>query len=176
MSEQSVEHLKQLVRDVPDFPIEGILFKDITTLLKDAAALAEVTGALVEQWRGEGVEIIAGIESRGFIFGAALAVELGAGFVPIRKPGKLPAETIHREYDLEYGSNRLELHRDAIQPGQRVLLIDDLLATGGTARASIELIEALGGEVVGTTFVIELSFLPGREVLDGYPVFSLLVY
>ncbi len=171
-----MEHLKELIRDVPDFPVKGILFKDITTLLKDAAALAEVTDALVARYQDEEVNIVAGIESRGFIFGTALAVELGAGFVPVRKPGKLPAATIYREYALEYGSNRLELHRDAILPEQRVLLIDDLLATGGTAKASIELIEELGGEMVGAAFVIELTFLEGRETLEGYEVFSLLKY
>lgn len=126
-----MEHLKELIRGVPNFPIEGILFYDITTLLKKPEGLAAVVQALIERYRDEKVDLVAGIESRGFMFGTPLALELGAGFVPIRKPGKLPAETIYREYSLEYGSNRLEIHRDAIQPGQRVLVIDDLLATGG---------------------------------------------
>jgi adenine phosphoribosyltransferase len=171
-----MEHLKALVRDVPDFPIEGVLFKDITTLLKEPQALSEILRALVEQHQDHSIDLVAGIESRGFMFGVPLAVELGAGFVPVRKPGKLPAETIYKEYELEYGSNRLEMHRDAIQPGQRVLLIDDLLATGGTARASTHLIETLGGEVVAASFVIELTFLKGRQALEGYEVYSLLRY
>jgi adenine phosphoribosyltransferase len=158
-----MEDLKAWIRSVPDFPIPGILFYDITTLLKRPEGLAAVIEALIEQYRDEQVDIVAGIESRGFMFGTPLALELNAGFVPIRKPGKLPAETIHREYELEYGNNRLEIHRDAIQPGQRVLVIDDLLATGGTAKASIELIEELGGTVVGAT-------------LKGCEVFSLLTY
>lgn len=171
-----MEHLKALIRDVPDFPIEGILFKDITTLLKNPQALAEVVGSLASHYQGQPVDIVAGIESRGFMFGVPLAVALHAGFVPIRKPGKLPAETIHREYALEYGSNRLEIHRDAIQPGQRVLLVDDLLATGGTAQASVGLIEALGGTVAGVAFVVELTFLPGRAALHPHEVFALLQY
>jgi adenine phosphoribosyltransferase len=171
-----MEHLKRLIRDVPDFPTKGILFKDITTLLKNHDALAEVISRLAERYEDEDIDIVAGIESRGFIFGTPLAVELGAGFVPIRKPGKLPSKFIYREYTLEYGTNRLEMHEDAIEPGQRVLLIDDLLATGGTANASLELIEALGGEVVGAAFVIELTFLEGREAMQGRDVFTLLKY
>jgi adenine phosphoribosyltransferase len=171
-----MDDLKVWIRSVPDFPIPGILFYDITTLLKRPEGLAAVIEALIEQYRDEQVDIVAGIESRGFMFGTPLALELNAGFVPIRKPGKLPAETIHREYELEYGNNRLEIHRDAIQPGQRVLVIDDLLATGGTAKASIELIEELGGTVVGAAFVVELAFLNGRETLKGCEVFSLLTY
>lgn len=171
-----MEDLKALIRDVPDFPIEGILFKDITTLLKDAEGLAQTINALVERYQHESIDIVAGIESRGFIFGVPLALALNVGFVPIRKPGKLPAATIHREYALEYGTNRLEVHQDAIQAGQRVLLIDDLLATGGTAKASAELIEELGGDLVSIAFVIELAFLNGRDVLAGYDVFSLLTY
>lgn len=171
-----MEHLKEMIRGVPDFPIPGILFYDITTLLKVPEGLAAVVEALIEQYRDEQVDVVAGIESRGFMFGTPLALELGAGFVPIRKPGKLPAETIFREYELEYGNNRLEIHRDAIQPGQRVLVIDDLLATGGTARASVELVEELGGVVIGVAFVVELAFLGGRETLKGYDVFALLSY
>ena len=168
--------LKVLIRDVPDFPIPGILFKDITTLLKDPNGLARVQALFVEQYEEQQIDVVVGIESRGFIFGTPLALALNAGFVPVRKPGKLPAETIYREYSLEYGTNRLELHQDAIEPGQRVLLIDDLLATGGTAKASVELIEELGGEVVGIGFVIELSFLNGRDVLGDYNVSSLITY
>ena len=171
-----MEHLKSLIRAVPDFPMEGILFRDVTPLLGDAAALREVTAHLADRYRGAGIDAVAGIESRGFIFGAPVAIELGVGFVPIRKLGKLPAEKIHREYALEYGTNTLEMHVDAVQPGQRVLLIDDLLATGGTARASAALIEAVGGEVAAVAFVIELSFLPGRETMEGYDVYSILQY
>lgn len=171
-----MSNLKALIRDVPDFPIPGILFKDITTLLKDPNGLAAVQAELVEVYKDQQIDVVVGIESRGFIFGTPLALALKAGFVPVRKPGKLPAETIHREYSLEYGTNRLELHKDAIQPGQRVLLVDDLLATAGTANASVELIEELGGEVVGIAFVIELSFLNGRDVLSDYNVTSLITY
>ena len=168
--------LKALIRDVADFPIPGILFKDITTLLKDPKGLAAVQAAFVEQYQDQQIDVVVGVESRGFIFGTPLALALNTGFVPVRKPGKLPVETIYREYSLEYGSNRLEIHKDAIEPGQRVLLVDDLLATGGTVKASVELIEELGGEVVGIAFVIELSFLNGREALGDYNVFSLVTY
>ena len=171
-----MEHLKSLVRAVPDFPMEGILFRDVTPLLGDARGLREVTAHLADRYRDAGIDAVAGIESRGFIFGAPVAIELGVGFVPIRKLGKLPAEKIHREYALEYGTNTLEMHVDAVRPGQRVLLIDDLLATGGTARASAALIEAVGGEVVSVAFVIELTFLPGREALADYDVYSILSY
>ncbi|HBY95817.1 MAG: adenine phosphoribosyltransferase [Ardenticatenaceae bacterium] len=171
-----MDHLKSIIRSVPDFPVQGILFRDITTLLKDADAFGEVIDRLAEMFEETEVDLVAGVESRGFIFGAPLAYELGAGFVPIRKPGRLPAEKIHREYALEYGTNRLEIHVDAIEPGQRVLIIDDLLATGGTARASAELVEALGGQVVGAAFVIELGFLNGREALAAYPVVSLIEF
>ncbi len=173
------EHTKlpeALIRDVPDFPIPGIVFKDITTLLKDHAGLKAVNDLLGERYRDQQIDVVAAIESRGFMFGTPLALELGAGFVPIRKAGKLPADTIHREYALEYGTARLELHRDAVRPGQRVLVIDDVLATGGTAKAGVELIEELGGEVVEVAFVIELAFLPGRKTLAGYDVFSLIRY
>jgi adenine phosphoribosyltransferase len=170
------EELTALVRDVPDFPVEGVLFKDITPLLRDPHGLRRVVDALAEQFRDEKIDLVAGIESRGFMFGAPLAIVLQAGFIPVRKPGKLPAEKIYREYTLEYGVNRLELHTDAVEPGQRVLLIDDVLATGGTARASVELIEALGGEIAAVAFVIELAFLNGRSMLAEYDVFSLLTY
>jgi len=166
--------LASLIRDVPDFPVPGILFKDITTLLRNAAALREVVTRLAEQYADAQVDIVAAIESRGFIFGAPLAVQLGAGFVPVRKPGKLPAQAISESYTLEYGTNTLEMHVDAIQPGQRVLVVDDLLATGGSARAAVNLVERLGGKVVGLAFVVELDFLNGRQKLTGYPVHSLV--
>jgi len=168
--------LASLIRDVPDFPVPGILFKDITTLLRNAAALREVVTRLAEQYADAQVDIVAAIESRGFIFGAPLAVQLGAGFVPVRKPGKLPAQAISESYTLEYGTNTLEMHVDAIQPGQRVLVVDDLLATGGSARAAVNLVERLGGKVVGLAFVVELDFLNGRQKLTGYPVHSLVHY
>ena len=171
-----MEHLKPLIRAVPDFPVEGILFRDVTPLLGDANALREVVAHFADRYRGAGIDVVAGIESRGFIFGAPLALELGVGFVPIRKLGKLPAEKIHREYALEYGTAALEVHVDAVRPGERVLLIDDLLATGGTARASIHLIETLGGVLHEAAFLIELGFLDGRRALDGYDVYSMLQY
>ncbi|HYN87497.1 MAG TPA: adenine phosphoribosyltransferase [Ardenticatenaceae bacterium] len=171
-----MDHLKAMIRTVPDFPVEGILFRDITTLIKDARAFAEVIDRLAGMLEDTAVDLIAGIESRGFIFGAPLAYQLGAGFVPIRKEGRLPAETVVREYALEYGTNRLELHADAVKPGQRVLIIDDLLATGGTALASAELVEALGGLVIGFAFVIELTFLGGRERLGRHPIISLIEF
>jgi adenine phosphoribosyltransferase len=171
-----MDDLKELIRDVPDFPIPGIIFKDITTLLKVPEGLKAVIDHLIERYKDEHIDVVAAIESRGFMFGTPLALALKAGFVPIRKAGKLPAETAHREYSLEYGTARLEIHRDAVQPGQRVLIIDDVLATGGTAKASVELVEELGGHVVGTAFVIELSFLPGRATLEGTDVFSLITY
>jgi len=166
--------LVRLIRDVPDFPIKGILFKDITPLLQSPEAFRQVIDAFTTRYSDEQVDQVVAIESRGFIFGATLAYALGTGFVPIRKPGKLPAETISVEYSLEYGTNSLELHADAIQPSQRVLIIDDLLATGGSAKAAIDLVERLGGVVVGVAFLIELGFLHGIEKLEGYDVFSLL--
>lgn len=171
-----MEHLRTLVRDVPDFPIPGILFRDVTPLLRDPRGLPDVVGRLADECRGLDVDLVAGIESRGFIFGAPLAMALGTGFIPIRKPGKLPAEKIRREYALEYGTNVLEVHSDAVERGQRVLIVDDLLATGGTAHASAHLVEELGGEVARLAFVIELGFLAGRERLSGYDVLSLIQY
>jgi adenine phosphoribosyltransferase len=171
-----MEHLKALIRDVPDFPMPGILFRDVTPLLRDPAGLREVVDALAARYREQEIDVVAGIESRGFLFGAPLALALGVGFVPIRKLGKLPADRISREYALEYGTNALEMHRDAVQPAERVLLIDDLLATGGTARAASELIEELGGRVAEIAFLIELAFLNGRAALDGRPVHALLAY
>ena len=171
-----METLKALIRDVPDFPTPGIVFRDITPLLAHATGLRQTVQWMSERFQTSGVELVAGIESRGFIFGAPLAVALGTGFVPIRKLGKLPAATIRREYALEYGSNHLELHADAIRPGQRVLLIDDVLATGGTAAASVELVEELGGVVVAAAFLIELTGLRGRDRLAGRDVYSAITY
>ena len=171
-----MDHLKQLIREVPDFPKAGILFYDITTLLKDKKGLSGVIDGLKNQYAGMGVDVVLGIEARGFIFAPALAYALGAGFVPVRKPKKLPADCASVTYDLEYGTDTLEIHRDAIPGGSRVLIVDDLLATGGTAKATTQLVEGLGGTVAGVGFVVELTFLGGRDKLDGYNVFSLLQY
>ncbi|HET9783661.1 MAG TPA: adenine phosphoribosyltransferase [Terriglobales bacterium] len=168
--------LKQYIREVPDFPKKGILFYDITTLLKQPQPFAELVDSLAAHYAGQKIALVAGIEARGFIFGPALAYKLGAGFVPIRKPHKLPAATAAVEYSLEYGTDKVEIHRDAVQPGQRVLIVDDLIATGGTAVASAQLVEQLGGVVAGLAFVVELTFLHGRERLGGYDVMSLLRY
>jgi adenine phosphoribosyltransferase len=169
-------NLKSLIREVPDFPKPGINFYDITTLLKDSAGLRAVIDQLVNGYKGKGIEIVAGIEARGFIFAPAVAYALEAGFVPVRKPKKLPSLTERVEYELEYGTDILEIHRDAIQPGQKVLIVDDVLATGGTAKAVAQLIEKLGGNVVGLSFVLELDFLKGRDKLPGHKVNSLLHY
>jgi adenine phosphoribosyltransferase len=168
--------LSALIRDVPDFPKKGIVFKDITTLLSNGPAFAQAARALAGRYRDRRVERVVGVEARGFILGAALALELEAGFVPIRKPGKLPAETISAAYALEYGTDEVEIHRDGIQPGQRVLLVDDLLATGGTMAAACELVGALEGEIVEIAFLIELTFLEGRKKLGDRGVFSLIRY
>jgi adenine phosphoribosyltransferase len=168
--------LAKLIRDVPDFPVKGVLFKDITTLLKDPDAFLEVIDVLADHYADETIDLVAAIESRGFIFGAPLAYELAAGFVPIRKPGKLPADKISASYTLEYGTNVLEIHQDAVQPGQRVLLVDDVLATGGSAKAAAELIEKLGGKVVGIAFVVDITALKGMDKLEGYEVFSLIKF
>jgi adenine phosphoribosyltransferase len=165
-----------LIRDVPDFPQPGILFKDITTLIKDGAAFRQVIDGLKVRYQGLPVDVVVGVESRGFIFACPLAYELGAGFIPVRKPGKLPAEVIRTAYNLEYGTNTLELHADAISPGQRVLIVDDVLATGGSAAATVKLVEMLGGLVVGVAVVVELAFLNGRERLKNYDVFSLVSF
>ena len=165
-----------LIRDVPDFPIKGILFKDITTLIRDGDAFQEAINWMVDQYADSNVDSVVAIEARGYIFGAPLAYQLGAGFVPIRKPGKLPARTVSESYELEYGTNSLEIHEDGIEPGQRVLVIDDLLATGGSARAAVNLVERLGGKIIGIAFLIELDFLHGREKLVGYDVQSLIHY
>ena len=166
--------LEQFIRDVPDFPKEGIIFKDITPLLGDPAALDETIRQLAEPYRDAGVQAVVGIESRGFIFGAAVARELGAGFVPIRKPGKLPYETVSAEYELEYGADAIEMHVDAVGEGAKVLMIDDLLATGGTMAAACGLVAGRVAEIVGVAFVIELCFLRGREKLTGYDVRALI--
>ena len=171
-----MDNLKTLIREVPDFPKPGILFYDITTLLKDRDGLRGVIDGLKNHYAGAGVDVVLGVEARGFIFAPALAYALNAGFVPVRKPGKLPAECARITYDLEYGTDSLEIHKDAIYPGCRVLIVDDLLATGGTARAVTRLVEQLGGNVVGTGFVVELTFLGGREKLKGHEIFSLLQY
>ncbi len=171
-----MQDLGKLIRDVPNFPIEGILFKDITTLLRDPQAFRQAIDGLGAHYAGQQIDRVVAIESRGFIIGAPLAYKLGAGLVPVRKPGKLPAQTISVEYSLEYGTNTLEMHLDAIEPGQRVLIVDDLLATGGSAKAAIDLVERLGGVVVGLAFLVELKFLRGVERLKGYDVFSLIQY
>jgi adenine phosphoribosyltransferase len=170
----SAEDLRARIREIPDFPKPGILFYDITTLLKDAAAFKEAVELMTAPFKGEKVDLVVGMESRGFIFSAPMAIEMGAGFVPVRKLGKLPAETVSVEYALEYGTNTLEIHKDAIAPGQRVLVVDDLLATGGTAAASVRLVERLGASVDALLFVIELTGLGGRERLSGYRVEALL--
>ncbi len=169
-------NLENYIAAIPDYPSEGILFRDITPLLQTGEAFKAVTEKLVAFAKEVGAEVIVGPESRGFIFGCPVATELGIGFVPARKPNKLPRETVSYEYALEYGTNTLEMHKDAIKPGQKVLVIDDLLATGGTIAAANKLIETLGGEVVGCAFLIELEDLKGREKLEGYKVLSLLKY
>ncbi len=168
--------LRATIRDIPDFPKPGILFKDITPVLADPKLLRSTIDWFAERYAGEHIDAVVGMESRGFIFGAPLAMSLSAAFVPARKPGKLPYDSVGVEYDLEYGSARLEMHTDAFPPGAKVLVVDDLLATGGTARATIELIEKLGGTVAGCCFVVELGFLPGREVLGDVPVHSIVTY
>lgn len=169
-------NLEEKIRAIPDFPKPGILFRDITTLLADPEAFAEVIKRIVVKFSGSGVEAVAAIESRGFIFGTPVALELGCPFIPVRKPGKLPAETISAEYSLEYGTDKIEMHKDALKPGQKVLIIDDLLATGGTMGAACKLVESTGANVAGIAFVIELDFLKGRDALGSYDVFSIVHY
>jgi len=171
-----MDNLKTLIREVPDFPKPGILFYDITTLLKEPEGLKGAIDGLKEHYKGAGVDLVIGIEARGFIFAPALAYALGAGFVPVRKPKKLPGERTSITYDLEYGSDTLEMHTGAVAAGHRVLIVDDLLATGGTASATARLVEQGGGKVAGLAFVLELTFLNGRDKLNGYDVFSLLQY
>jgi len=172
----SAEDLRARIREIPDFPKPGILFYDITTLLKDPAAFKEAVDLMLAPYAGERIDIVVGMESRGFIFSAPMAYQLNAGLVPVRKLGKLPAEVVSVEYALEYGSNTLEIHRDAIEPGQRVLVVDDLLATGGTVKGTIELVQRLQGEIVGLAFLVELDFLKGRERLEGHRVTSVIRY
>jgi adenine phosphoribosyltransferase len=171
-----VEQLKQYIRHVPDFPKPGILFYDITTLLKDPKGFRQAVDAMVEAHRSTPIDVIVGIESRGFIFAAAMADRLKTGFAPVRKPGKLPAKTERASYALEYGTDSLEIHADAVGKGQRVLIVDDLLATGGTASATVGLVRGLGATIVGVQFLIELGFLPGREKLQGENVHAVLKY
>ena len=165
-------NLRDHIRTIPDFPIPGIMFRDITPLIADRAALAESVQVMSRHWKGQGIELVAAMEARGFIFGTAMAVALGAGFVPVRKTGKLPFRTKSVEYQLEYRNDVLHIHDDAVKPGQRVLVVDDLVATGGTALAVAQLVELLGGQVVGFGFLVELADLKGREVLAGYDVRS----
>jgi len=177
MTQSSVEaDLKQLIRVVPNYPKEGINFVDITTLLADGTGLSRAVEQMSRHFEDKAIDLVVGAESRGFIFGVPLALRLKCGFIPVRKPGKLPAETIAREYDLEYGTDKLEIHADAIQPGQRILMVDDLLATGGTMQACCHLVEQLSAEVVGITFLIELAFLKGRDKLSGYDVNAVINY
>ena len=170
------QQLKNLIREVPDFPKKGILFYDITTLLKDKFGFAALIDRFSQHYLDQKIDLVLGMEARGFIFAPALAYRLGAGFVPVRKVGKLPAATVKFDYALEYGTNSLEMHRDAIKPGERVLIVDDLLATGGTAEATAKLASQLGAEIAGLAFVVELDFLKGREKLKQYDVLSLLHY
>jgi len=171
-----MEHLKATIREIPDWPKKGILFYDITTLLKNGPAFKEVINLLIAPYEDKKVDLVLGVEARGFIFAPSVAFALGAGFVPVRKPGKLPAATHKVTYDLEYGSDCLEIHQDAIEPNQRVLIVDDLIATGGTAKAVADMVEKMGGTVVGLAFVVELEFLHGRQKLGNREVTSLLKY
>ena len=168
--------LQEYIRDIPDFPKPGIIFKDITTLLKDTDAFKKAIDSIVEKFKGKKIDVVVAVEARGFIFGGALAYKLGAGFVPVRKKGKLPGKTTAVTYELEYGTDTLEIHHDAIAPGSNVLIVDDLLATGGTVKAVTDLIKQLNGTIAGIAFLIELSFLKGKEKLKGYPVVSIIKY
>jgi len=172
----NIEKLMRLIRDVPDYPKKGIVFKDITTLIKRGDAFDEVINIFLEKCKDKKVELVAAVESRGFIFGGVLANRLKVGFVPIRKFGKLPADTVEQKYDLEYGTDTLEIHKDAVTPGQKVLIVDDLLATGGTIKAACKLVEKIGGQVVGILIMIELGFLNGRDKLKDYDLFTLIRY
>ena len=174
--EKSYDYLKELIRDIPDFPIEGVLFRDITTLLKDTKGLKDVIDIFSDRYRNKGIKHILGADARGFIFGAAIAYNIGAGFVPIRKKGKLPYKTLSASYELEYGVNEVEMHVDAIDKGDKVVIVDDLLATGGTAKAMLGLVRKLGGDIEEFAFLIELEDLNGREKLDGENVFSIIKY
>ena len=171
-----MEHLKAKIREIPDFPEKGILFYDITTLLCDSQGFRDTVDALAAPYMGEDIDQVIGIESRGFILGAAVANVLGCGFIPVRKPGKLPGETHRLEYSLEYGTNALEIHKDACAENQRILVVDDVLATGGTAKATVDLARKAGGNVIGVAFLIELDFLSGRSKLPGETIYSVLRY
>ena len=174
--DQLAERIRDRVRDVPDFPQPGIVFKDLTPLLADPELFPAVVRQIAGDFAGRGVDLVVGIEARGFIFGAPVALHLGTGFAPIRKPGKLPYQTRRIEYELEYGTDALEAHVDAVRPGQQILLVDDVLATGGTALAAAQLLEQLGGRIMGMAFVLELGFLGGRERLGSLPVHTLVNY
>lgn len=177
MTNNSVDFVKSLVRDVQDFPKKGILFKDITTVLKDKEGFKAIIDFIKEKFAGKQIDYVAGMESRGFIFGSVLAYELGCGFIPLRKPGKLPAEVISESYELEYGTNTLEIHKDAVKSGETVLVVDDLLATGGTAVAACNLLKKAGAKVIGAAFVIELADLKGREKMpENIDVETMIVY
>jgi adenine phosphoribosyltransferase len=168
--------LKKYIRDIPDFPQKGVMFRDITTLLKEPGPFRYTIDTIVDRYRGHRVDKVVSVEARGYIFGGVIAYKLNCGFVPVRKPGKLPAETVTMDYTLEYGTNTIEIHRDAIAPGERVLVFDDVLATGGTVQATCNLIEKLGGKVIGCVFISDLTYLKGSEKLKGYDVFSLVQY
>ena len=174
--EKNKVNLTKYIRSIPDWPKKGVLFRDITPLLADGRAFATVVETVADRYKDKNIDYVAAVEARGFIFAPTVAYALGAGFIPVRKPGKLPAATHKATYDLEYGTDSLEIHRDAVEPGQRVLIVDDLIATGGTAKAVAELIEKMGGEIVGFAFVVELEFLKGRGKLQKYEVTSLLKY
>lgn len=174
--EKKYDNLKALIRDIPDFPKEGIMFRDITTLLKDAQGLKEIIDIFSDRYKDKGIKYILGADARGFIFGAAIAYNIGAGFVPIRKKGKLPYKTLSASYELEYGSNEVEMHVDAIENGDKVVIVDDLLATGGTAKAMLDLVKKLGGDIEEFAFMIELEDLNGRDKLQGESVFSIIKY
>jgi len=176
MVESKLSDLRNYIRSIPDFPKKGIVFRDITTLLQDPDAFRKAIDMLFDHYKNLSISKVVSVESRGFIFGSVLAYKLGAGFVPVRKPKKLPSSTIREEYQLEYGMDALEIHTDAIVTGERVLIVDDLLATGGTVAASAHLVKKLGGEIVGLAFLIELSFLKGRERLKGFDIFSIITY
>lgn len=171
-----MKELKNYIRDIPDFPKEGIIFKDITPLWKDKDAFAQTIEEIVNRYKNQQIDVVVGVEARGFIIGAPVAYKLGVGFVPVRKPGKLPYKTTSISYELEYGTDTIEMHEDAIAHGQRVLIVDDLLATGGTTKALCQLVEKAGGKVVELAFIIELAFLHGREKLKDYNIFSLIEY
>ena len=176
MDEKLTESLKAAIREIPDWPKPGILFYDITTLLKQGSCFAQAIDAITEPFKDKNIDIVLGMEARGFIFAPTVAYALGAGFVPIRKPGKLPAEKLQVNYELEYGTDSLEVHKDAILPGQRALIVDDLIATGGTAKAVAEMTKSMGATVEGLAFMVELTFLNGREKISGYNIHSLLKY